>query len=132
MTGTTYTIRGVLAAAPAEVAAEVGPDGLSAATVVDALAQVHPAPNARDNSRNCVGDGGMGCAGLVTTDLISVCAWPDEAGAARQAEVFGADRADRVGRFVLSYAGRRGDEVVSDDVRAEWESAARELVTDGG
>lgn len=97
------------APAPAEVAATVGADGLSAQTVVDALAQVHPAPNARDNSRNCVGEQGMGCAGLVTTDLISVYAWPDKAGATHQAEVFGADQADQVGRFVLSYAGRRGD-----------------------
>src|SRR5206468_866565 len=71
------------------------------------------------NSRNCVGGGGMGRAGLVTTDLISVYAWSDKAGAAHRGEIFGADQADRGRRFVLSYAGRRGDEVVSDNVRAD-------------
>lgn len=74
----------------------------------------------------------MGCVGLVTNDLISVYTWSDETGATHQAEVFGADQADQIGRFVLSYAGRRGNEVVPNDIRADWESAARRLVADAG
>jgi hypothetical protein len=79
--------------------------------VVDAFATAGlPAPNPRDNSKNCTGTGGLGCTQLITTDAISVYQWPNEAGAKKMADTAGPAGAYRNGVIVVSYAAARTPE----------------------
>lgn len=84
--------------------------GLTAWQVVDSfIAAGLPAPNPRDNSGNCTGDGGLGCVQLITTDAISVYSWRTEATAQHQVDVAGGG-AYRKGLIVLSYVAARTPE----------------------
>jgi hypothetical protein len=82
------------------------------------------APNPRDNSHNCTGNGGMGCVQLITTDAISVYSWPTEATAQHQAEGSG-DNVYRKGLIVLSYGAARTPQAD----RPKYEAVLNKLVT---
>jgi hypothetical protein len=62
-----------------------------------------PAPNPRDNSKNCKT---LGCTELITTDAISIYVWPNESSAQHQVDVAAGD-AYRYGTIVLSYTAAR-------------------------
>lgn len=108
------------------VLAGCGSSGPSAAAVVDEISALYPAPNPRDNTDSCAGDGG--CVQLVTTDAVSVSQWPDEATAIRYAG--GRANVDQVGPFVLSYAGTE-QKLTSDEARAAYAQRVRELLAAG-
>jgi hypothetical protein len=89
------------------IVAEPAVTGPTAQEVVDAFIEAGlRAPKPRDNSRNCTGDGGLGCLQLITTDAISVYSWPTEASAQNYLAAAGDDLHGK-GLIVLSYAAAR-------------------------
>ncbi|MER7077154.1 hypothetical protein SAMN02982929_06628 [Saccharopolyspora kobensis] len=80
-----------------------------------------PVPHPRDNSeRSCPQ---LGCAQLITTDVVSVLSFADESAATRFAARFGPDAFSR-GPIVLQYAAARTPE----DRRAQFESSLEALL----
>jgi hypothetical protein len=112
--------------AAALLLAGCGSSGPTASSVVEELSALYPAPNPRDNTGSCAGDGG--CVQLVTTDAVSVYQWPDEATALRFAG--DSDAVDVVGPFALSYRGDR-QQATSDEARAAYAQRVRELLAAG-
>lgn len=96
-----------------------GSGGPTAESVVDELGAVFPLPNPRDNTDSCAGDGG--CEQLVTADGVSVYQWPDEATAARHAELAGVEHA---GAFTMRV---QDDYPSSGEARAAWTERFREV-----
>lgn len=112
--------------AAAVLLAGCGSSGPTASSVVEELSALYPAPNPRDNTGSCAGDGG--CVQLVTTDAVSVYQWPDEATARRFAG--GSDAVDVVGPFALSYRGAE-QQATSEQARAAYAQRVRELLAAG-
>lgn len=126
--GTAEEPAAVEQSSPAASAAPAGKSSApSARALVKALAERgHQLPNARVNTGFCKD---AGCVELVSTDAVSVYQFGTVAQAQRYAKVMaGAGPVEQAGVYVLSWAGRRGDELPSKAVRVRMIRDFRALV----
>lgn len=126
----TRTIRtAAVAAIAAFTLAGCGGGGLNAEQVHEELNALYPAPNPRDNTGFCAGDGSSpdGCEQLITSDGVSIYQWQDEATAVRFADGTRSDEVTVVqaGVFVLRF---NPDYPTGDQVPPAYEARLRELV----
>lgn len=113
---------------PTPTAQSDAPQGLTASQVADELNKLNPTPHPRDNTGSCAARADStspGCVQLITTDAVSVYQWTDESQATRFCEP-GVSRCDRIGVFVLSYAGTE-QKATSKKARAAYADKVRQL-----
>jgi len=115
------------AAAPSAVVStsKAKPSRFSAQSLADRLGDKFPMPNPRDNTHSCR----SWCAQLITTDPVSIYEFRGVPGAKKFEAAAFAGTVRRVGRFVLSWTGRRaGAGLPSKKVRMAMGVEAARLV----
>ena len=107
--------------------ASTAAEELSAEELVEELGDVYPLSNPRDTTDGCQNDHENDCLMRITTDVMSVYEFPDEAVAEHWTTTFadGSGDARQVGRFMLLWHAESSQ---SAEARDELEARAWELV----